>query len=552
MTLIYLKRMSLLFRTIVSCLCLLCVVVPQYAFSEGGGLSLSVSPTLFQMSAVPEQVWNSGVKVINNNLHELTVYAQVVNFAPQGETGQGKFLPVFEKATEGATLAEWVTITPEPIVIEAEKSATIPFTVAVPKDAAPGGHFAAIMIGTKPPEGTGVVRVSTSQIVTSLFFVKIAGDVTEEGSIREFTLLDTFVDSPKAAFEVRFENKGNVHLQPQGEIVITNMWGKERGVIPINHQTHFGNVLPSSIRKFEFSWKGEQSFSDIGRYKAVITLAYGTEGRQFETSTAYFYVIPVKATLAVLTVLFAIILLVRWSVNAYIRKMLALSGIDPYEHTTRTIRRSFGQEGDVRIVRHSLVQAPLTSGFADLKTRLVNARALLQKVRALFSFIFAYKLFFLPILGLMCLGILVTVFLIDVQKEKRDYEVVIENPDTKVKLSSEEIIYDVDNSESKKDIPSTQSFDLVVKNSSDVPGAAAKMQPVLEGYGYSVSDLQSDFGPTKKLSVIVYSQVLSEEALTLSQKLGGVLLSADVSTTTTESTKGVVTLYLGDDLARPE
>lgn len=524
--------------------------LPSFAFAEDGGLSLSVSPTLFQMSAVPEQVWNSGVKVINNNPHTLTVYAQVVNFAPQGETGQGKFLPVFTKSTEGATLAEWITITTEPIVIEAEKSETIPFTVAVPKDAAPGGHFAAIMIGTKPPESEGVVRVSTSQIVTSLFFLRIAGDVTEEGSVREFRTQNAFVSAPTAEFEVRFENKGNVHLQPQGEIVITNMWGKERGVIPINHQTHFGNVLPESIRKFEFSWKGEKSFSDIGRYKAQLTLAYGTEGRKFETAVLYFYVIPVKATLIVLAVCISFILLVRWSVAAYVRKMLALSGIDPYEATARQARRSFEREGDVRIVRRSSVQAPLKEGFSDFKERIAHAKALLQKMLALISFVKAYKTFFLSVVGLLSFLSLLVVFIVDVQKERRDYQVVIENPDTAVTLSSEDIIYNKQNEQQSASEATSQPFSLIITNSSDVPGAAARLQPILESHGYVVSDLQSDFGETKKRSVIVYSSSLTEEALDLSKKLGGVLLSADTASSTAQA--ATITLYVGDDLARGE
>jgi hypothetical protein len=531
------------------CFVFLCLLAPFFSHAQSGGLSLSVTPTLFQMSAVPEQSWSSGVKVINNNPYELTVYAQVVNFAPQGETGEGKFLPVFEKATEGTTLAEWVTLSSEPVVIAAEQSAVVPFSVFVPKEAAPGGHFAAILIGTKPPESTGVVRVSTSQIVTSLFFVRIAGDIEEQGSIREFGTLDSFVDTPKADFEVRFENKGNVHLQPQGEIVITNMWGKERGVIPINHQTHFGNVLPQSIRKFEFSWKGEQSFSDIGRYKAVITLAYGEQAKKFETAVEYFYVIPVKASLIVLSVLIALVLLVRWSVKAYIRKMLALSGIDPFAAGGSLQKRNFEREGDVRIVRRGAVQAPITLGLSDFSERLSSARAYFEKLKAIVSFVYAYRIFFVCVVGILILSLLSLYFVKDAITEKRDYEVVIENPDTSVTLSSEDIIYNAENENVKVESDTKQTFTLILKNSSNVPGAAAKLQPELEALGYTVSDLQSDFVETKKRSVIVYSAALSEQALDLSQKLGGVLLSSDAGTSTSEA---AITVYIGNDLAERE
>jgi hypothetical protein len=47
----------------------------------------------------------------------------------------------------------------------------------------------------------------------------------------------------------------------------------------------------------------------------------------------------------------------------------------------------------------------------------------------------------------------------------------------------------------------------------------------------------------------VYSAALSEQALDLSQKLGGVLLSSDAGTSTSEAT---ITVYIGNDLAERE
>ncbi len=535
---------------ILTALCFVCAAfVPSISFAEtGGGQSLSVTPTLFQMSAVPSQAWSSGVKVVNNNPYDLTVYAQVVNFAPQGEAGEGKFLPVLEEATEGTTLAEWITISSEPFTIAPEKSVTIPFSVAVPENAAPGGHFAAILVGTKPPVPDGAVKVTTAQIVTSLFFVRIAGDVTEEGQIREFTTTKSFVDSPHADFEVRFENKGNVHLQPQGEIVITNMWGKERGVIPINHQTHFGNVLPNSIRKFEFTWKGEQSFSDIGRYKAVLTLAYGSENRKFETSIHYFYVVPLKATAVVVLFLIVLFAFIRWSVNAYIRRMLMLSGIDPYEQNARIRQRGFEREGDVRIVRRASVQAPLRLGILDFKERLKGTLVFVDKIKTIASFVLEYKTFFAGALITVLLFGGAATFITDARTEQRDYEVVIDNPDTAVTLSSEDILYAKEEpvaAPEESNLITAQDYTLIVVNSSDTPGAAAKLKPKLEAFGYRVDDLQSDFTETKQRSVIVFPPDFDEKALDLSKRIGGALLSAITAT----SSESVITIYIGNDLA---
>ena len=175
------------------------------------------------------------------------------------------------------------------------------------------------ILRTKPPQNqTGQTRLQTSQMVTSLFFAKIAGDISESGSIREFATVKTLSGEPEATFSLRFENRGNVHLQPQGDIRIYNMWGQERGVIPINQQSQFGNVLPDSVRKYVFTWKGEWSPADIGRYRASVALAYGTEARQFASAETYFWVLPVMLILGVVLGLIIFFGLVTWFVKLYV------------------------------------------------------------------------------------------------------------------------------------------------------------------------------------------------------------------------------------------
>ena len=127
------------------------LISPLFANAQNS-ISLSVSPTLFEMTANPAQEWDSSIRVINSNPQELEVYIDIVNFAPQGEVGQGVFIPVSEDESQGKTLAEWIKPQMTSVVIPPEKTVEIPFGIAVPEDAPPGGHFAAILIGTKPPK----------------------------------------------------------------------------------------------------------------------------------------------------------------------------------------------------------------------------------------------------------------------------------------------------------------------------------------------------------------------------------------------------------------
>lgn len=527
---------------------------PYFLFAQG--ISLSVTPTLFEMSAVPNQAWNSSIKVINNNQRELTVYANVVNFAPQGETGQGKFLPVFENFTEGKTLAEWITVPNEAIVIAEEASAEVPIQINIPEDAAPGGHYAAIMIGTRPPTDDNSIKVQTSQVVTSLFFVRIAGDVVENGIVRTFRTNDSFVPEPEVNFEVRFENKGNVHLQPQGEIVITNMWGKERGVVPINHRTHFGNVLPESIRKFDFAWKGEQSITDIGRYKAMLTLGYGTDSRKFVTQSTFFWVLPVKAALMTLGALLFSIWFISWCIRSYVRRMLAMEGIQTYVPKSQRIQQGAAESGDLRIGKRVSATAPLRFGIDDLKERLAHVHAFIDIAKALAGFVFSYKQFFIAAAVLILIFFTAWNYLSSVTTQQRDYEVTIENPDADITISSEEILYEREQVAEpvstgsvleleNTDMQVEQAFDLILINSSDVPGAAAKLQRKLESQGYTILALESDFGESRNKTVIVFDAPLQDEALALSAILDGALPSAQTIGSLDEA---MISIYIGNDI----
>lgn len=395
--------------------------------------SLSVTPPLFQISIEPKSVVQSMVRVINPNDFPLTVYSEIVNFVPDGEQGTGMFVPVIEEEARNATIAEWIEMPAGPFVIPEGQTQEIPFYIEVPEDAAPGGHFAAILISTEPPEtDAGPLALKTTQTVTSLFFARIEGDVRELADIREFSVTERSIELPEAEFSLRFQNKGNVQVQPKGTIIISNMWGTERGIIPVNHDTLFGNVLPGSTRDFRFLWKGEQSLADIGRYKAVATLAYGQDGVQSVSAITYFWVIPITGTLITLISLAAIISLITWMIRLYIRRMLMLAGVDP------DTKESVHEHTPVHVRRRTSITAPLTRGTLDLRQTMAKSDDV-GFVSAFRSFVLLYKRFFIAVLLLGIAGVMLSLFIREVSNTETSYEVtIVENDGSRV-LSDEDV-----------------------------------------------------------------------------------------------------------------
>jgi len=517
----------------------LLAVLPVTAWAQAS-LSLSVSPTLFEMTASPGQEWESVIRVINSNPYDIKVFADAVNFAPQGESGQSRFLPIIAGEAAGQTLAEWIKVQEGDLIIPAEQTLEVPFTITVPEDAPPGGHFAAVLIGTKSLTNTPeALQLETSQVVTSLVFLRVTGDVVESGSIREFRSTKRIAETPKMDFELRFENKGNVHVLPQGEIKIFNMWGQERGVIPVNRQTLFGNVLPEQIRKYSFTWTGDWSVADMGRYTAVATLAYGVDQRQFDDSETSFWVIPWKIAGIILLVLFGFISLVTWAIKLYIRKMLAMAGVDA------SISGAAGYPDRV-MHRPVSVVAPIGAGILDLRNRFNTSDTLSQKISSALSFLVTYKIFFGMItVGLFFLGTVVW-YVQNASVEKRGYEIIIDNNGQGVTLSSEQVEYDLMRENSS---PGLEVVDLKpipplrLVNQSGINGLAAALRLQLEGFGYEISTLTNEFGVAEENTVIVYHPDFQDEAFELNEIIGDTLLSSYLEA----SLDAPITIYVGQN-----
>lgn len=300
-------------------------------------LALTITPPLMKMNMNPGDIITTAVKIVNNNDRKITVYAKVLDFRGK-EDGGVEFIENRENfedtAQEKIFLSQWITIKDEPIEISAFKYKNIPFVISVPEGASPGGHYAAVLVGTKPPEETGGTVIRVSSYLSSLILVSIAGEIEEKGAIREFSSSKRFYKEPKVDFKVRFQNQGNVHLQPVGAIKIYNIFGKEKGSIPINYKTDFGNVLPGDERKWDFSWDGDDDVLVIDRFRAELNLSFGEEARQNDHREIYFWVVNVKLLLIIIGIILFVLLLLIFFIKFYISQ------------SVKNIRKEMGREAE--------------------------------------------------------------------------------------------------------------------------------------------------------------------------------------------------------------
>ncbi|RMD59898.1 hypothetical protein D6821_00095 [Candidatus Parcubacteria bacterium] len=288
-------------------------------------MTITISPPLVKNKLNPGESWASTLKVVNNNIKPITVYVEAVDF--RGEEGKVEFLPDVASSTDGQIspvwLSEWISLPREPIVIPPQQSKEVPYAIKVPANALPGGHYAAILIGTQPPkhqfEGSGL---AISSKVTSLLLITVTGDTDESAVIREFSTTQSVYQEPKAKFKVKLENTGNVHILPQGEIRVINALGKEKGKLLINPDAQFGNVLPHSTRSWELTWQGDDSPLEMGRYQAALTIGFGDKAHQTLNHVLYFWVLNFRLIFGVLGVIVFIIILIIILIKLYIKRAI--------------------------------------------------------------------------------------------------------------------------------------------------------------------------------------------------------------------------------------
>ncbi|MBU1663341.1 DUF916 domain-containing protein [Patescibacteria group bacterium] len=295
--------------------------------------ALTISPPLIEIDANPGEVVKKTIKIITDANTQGIYYPSVANFTARGEEGEPRFLEQSEQEeVKSYALADWIEIDQSPVGLKKNEKAEVSFTVKVPDNAEPGGHYGVIFFSTQPPTfEQGQTAIGVVGKLGSLILVRVAGDIKEQGNLLEFGASNTIYNRLPIEFTTRFGNTGNVHLKPQGEIKIFNIFGKTVAKISVNEKA--GNVLPESIRKFKSTWekkesisaKGKGFFAELkneknnfafGKYKAELVLV------GFKGGVKNIWVFPWRILLASIIILAFVVFVLRLLVKGYNKKII--------------------------------------------------------------------------------------------------------------------------------------------------------------------------------------------------------------------------------------
>lgn len=285
--------------------CLLSFVLPK-AMAQLKGEGLTISPPIKELSLKTGESSEQKIRITNPTDKIVEVYPKVMNFKAKGEGGEPDF---YESTDETAkfSLAKWISFNQSKLALTPEQVIEFKYTISVPEDAEPGGHYGVVFFATEPPKKEGETsQVALGSMIGSLVLVKVPGQIVEKAFVEEFDTNKNLYLKNNVDIKTRISNLGNVHFKPKGEIKINGWFGSEEK-IAFNEQN--GNVLPDSTRKFENKW--EPKSLKVGRYRADLSLTYG-ESEKSLTAFVTFWIIPwwVFVILAIVLIVIIVIIIV--------------------------------------------------------------------------------------------------------------------------------------------------------------------------------------------------------------------------------------------------
>lgn len=282
------------------------VFLATFLFSFLPVNAVTVGPAKIEYRTDPGAIISDKLIILNEGQEDKTFYASFEKFIRKD--GEIKFLP-----SEPAELAEWFKMK-KSIVLKAGEQKEITYTIEVPKNAPPGGHFAVVWWGTASPSASKQVSIITRAGI--LVLLQVSGEINEKGEIIGFSLPGKkfLVFKLPEDFAVNFANQGNTYIKPKGEINIKNIFGSNKAVLGVNDVNVI--FLPEVEQNLRVAKKFDKPPFAFGFYKAELALNWG-EKQNSVLKSIWFFVFPWKHALGGIIILAVLFLGLKKAIKKY-------------------------------------------------------------------------------------------------------------------------------------------------------------------------------------------------------------------------------------------
>lgn len=214
---------------------------------------ITLSPAVSRPELEAGQQAEGKLTVINDGQvpYSFVLYARP--FSVKNES----YEPNYTEVNDRTEAYQWVQFEKTQLELKPGERTEIGYTMTVPQNASPGGHYAVLFAETQPSNDQS--SVARKKRVGSLLYITISGDLSYQGKLASWEAQSFQTKAPVASL-VRIENSGNVHFIANATITYDNIFGKKQF-----EQNQEMIILPGTTRRLSVNWEKPPLF---GIYKA--------------------------------------------------------------------------------------------------------------------------------------------------------------------------------------------------------------------------------------------------------------------------------------------
>lgn len=224
------------------------------AQAETVGVAAKQTVFSFDLNPGSEKDFSVDIQNISQSGENVSVESEDFSFGNNNEISS------IVEVNELNGMRSWVSVERKNLILASKESTTIPIKIKIPSDATVGSHYSLVAINFLPMiDGQNFQSTMIGGRIGIYILVNVKGEVSGKGVLKNFST--PIITSDNANIKADFQNEGNIHYIPHGEIQIQNLFTRKTQTLET--EKHF--VFPGKKYSFELQWKPTSIFS---AYKA--------------------------------------------------------------------------------------------------------------------------------------------------------------------------------------------------------------------------------------------------------------------------------------------
>lgn len=242
------------------------------------GESITLSPTNTKTTIDAGKVVDGTVTIVNdgNQAYDFLLYARPYSIVDNDYSN-----PNFTNVTSNTDVYKWINFPQTKYRIDAGATVTAKYTMRVPKDAAPGGHYGVIFAETQPDDaGSAGNMILRKKRVGSILYVTVNGEYKLSGKDAGSSIAP-WQPTPPLRATVSATNDGNTDFTTATRLIVKDVFGVIKYDVKKDYQ-----VLPDTTRTMMLEWEKASWF---GFYKVETQQSFLKETVKHE---GYVLIVP--------------------------------------------------------------------------------------------------------------------------------------------------------------------------------------------------------------------------------------------------------------------